>query len=69
MILERTITKCTSVTEKGTVCPMKQNCKRYLSFMIDKYEEGYVSVMSAPDVIDTEPLNCPLKIIAHTDEV
>ena len=69
MILPRDYTKCNSVTEKGTVCPMKQNCKRFLSFMIDKYEDGYVSVMSAPGIIDIEPLNCPLKIIAHTDEI
>ena len=67
MILPRDFSRCKGVTQNGTKCSMKQNCKRYLSYTLD--DEVYVSVIFAPEIIETEPLKCPLKIIAHTDEI
>lgn len=60
MILPNDVQRCTGLTDNEVQCHMKQNCKRYLSYIIDN--EIHVLVGNAPNCIEHTPLECPLKI-------
>lgn len=60
------IVRCTGSTVNGTSCHMKQNCVRYLKYMLD--DDVYKPINKAPDCIEFTPLECPLKITAHKED-
>jgi hypothetical protein len=68
-LLPNDVQKCTGETANGFKCVMRQNCKRYLDFFLNKdIDEFDIFPMSAaPSSIEQNTLDCPLKIQAHDD--
>lgn len=63
-ILNNDISRCTGRTEiEGKICLMRENCKRYLSYLNDvALNEAYISVVNAQEESTINPPNCTIKL-------
>lgn len=64
MILNNDTSRCTGKTEIGNnICLMRENCKRYLSYINDiALNEDYISVVNTQEESTIDPPNCTIKI-------
>jgi hypothetical protein len=62
--LNNDMSRCTGKTKtEERVCLMRDNCKRYLTYLNDvALQESYISVINAQEKSTIDPPNCTIKI-------